>query len=313
MTTPQAAGDILGDLNLRYERAVPLGPRTWYGVGGMAEVLAHPCDIDQLAALMHRCRDTQTPLRVLGSGANLLVRDVGVPGVVVVLDDPAWRRITFDDHHATIHCGAGVDLTRLVAQSARQGLAGLAHLAGIPASVGGAIRMNAGGHTGDTATPLATIDVILDDAAPATLKRRDLSFGYRCSNIPAPLILGACFALQPEDPKALRRAVKDAWTRKRQSQPLADHTAGCSFKNPDPLAQPACVGKGAGQLIDEAGLKGTRIGGAVVSSLHANFIVAEPGAAADDVLAVMDRVAQGVWDRLNVRLDREVVVWPDDA
>ncbi len=300
---------LLKDLNLRHECDVHLGPRTWYGVGGHALIVAHPSSVQQLSALAARCHDASVPVYVLGSGANLLVADQGVQGVVVCLDDPCFENI--DINGSTVTVGAGFNLAKLVLETAKAGLGGLECLAGIPASVGGAVRMNAGGSFGDIGQAIRRVMVCGASGQVYYRDRDDLIFSYRKTNIVARYILEVEFELVREDPDELMRQVKEIFLYKKVSQPLADHSAGCAFKNPtDDAHIPDKKPPTAGQLIDRAGLKGLRIGGAEVSPRHANFIVAHPGCTANDILAVIERVQDQVSKRFGVVLEREVVVWP---
>ena len=190
---------LLTDLGIRHEMDAPLGPLTWYNVGGHAQCLAHPASTAQLSELVSQCRANSIPLRVLGSGANLLVREAGVPGVVIRLDDPAWSQMSVEDNIVTV--GAGYGLMRLVAETARLGLDGLAQVAGIPASIGGAVRMNAGGTYGDVGQAVKRVQVMSATGQVYHRDADDLEFTYRHSNIDAPFILGAEFELTPTDPK----------------------------------------------------------------------------------------------------------------
>ena len=305
--------DLLADLNIRCDLHAPLAPRTWYGVGGPAAILAHPANTQQLAALAQRCHDAGVRTYVLGSGANLLVRDQGVPdGVVVQLDDPHFRQLSIDGRVVTV--GGGYDLAKLVLETAKAGLAGLEPLAGIPATVGGAIRMNAGGAYGEIGPAVRRLEVMSEGGQVFYRDRDDLVFSYRKSNIVARYILTAELELTPDDPDELIKRVKEIFLYKKTTQPLAEHSAGCAFKNP--LLDPESGGterQSAGKLIDMAGLKGHRIGCAVVSDRHANFIFVDrehSNVRADDVLALMDHIQHTVRDRFGVELEREVVVWP---
>lgn len=299
---------LLDDLNLACAFDAPLGPLTWFNVGGHAEALVRPQTPAQLAELTRRCHENQIPLRVMGSGANLLVREQGVPGVVVRLDDDAWSQIAVEG--TTVRVGAGYGLMRLVAETARLGLDGLTHLAGIPASIGGAVRMNAGGKYGDIGQVVSRVQVMSATGQVYYRDADDLEFTYRASNIDAPLILEAEFQMQEDDPKELAKRTKEIYFYKTNSQPMGDKSAGCCFKNPledDPMAQ----GRPAGMLIDQAGLKGHTLGSATVSDVHANFIVADKkDARAEDIYLVMQHVQQVVADKFGVMLEREVVVWP---
>jgi UDP-N-acetylmuramate dehydrogenase len=306
--------DLLADLNVRCEFNVPLAPLTWYGVGGPAAVIAHPANTQQLAAVAQRCHEAGVRTYVLGSGANLLVRDEGVPdGVVVRLDDPHWRDMKIDGNIVTV--GAGYDLSKLVLETAKAGLGGLEALAGIPASVGGAIRMNAGGAYGEIGPTVRRLEVMSEGGQVFYRDRDDLVFTYRKSNIIARYILIAELELTPDDADQLMKQVKEVFLYKKTTQPLAEHSAGCAFKNP--LAEPeggSTQRQSAGKLIDQAGLKGHRIGCAAVSDRHANFIYIDRESTAtpraDDVLALMDHVQATVREHHGVELEREVVVWP---
>ncbi|MAE61096.1 MAG: UDP-N-acetylenolpyruvoylglucosamine reductase [Planctomycetaceae bacterium] len=297
------AGDLVGNLDIRHELNAALGPLTWYGVGGAAEVLAHPGDAHQLSALLRACHESAVPIHVLGRGANLLVADSGVRGVVVQLNAKPFGAIRFEGDD--VIAGGGADLAKVIMSCVRRGLAGLEGLAGVPASVGGALRMNAGGHHATISGAL--VGLVSMDATGRTreLARQDVGFEYRSSDLTDPIIVEARFALSADDPALLRKRVKSIFRDKKASQPLQESSAGCAFKNP-----PAAVSdRPAGRLIDEAGLKGFRIGGAEVSTQHANFVVVHSDGTADDVLHVMAHVQRAVRERFGVDLEREVVVW----
>lgn len=297
--------DLLQGLNIKHAAGAPLGSLTWYRTGGRAAILASPSNAAQLSELTARCREAAVAIRVLGAGANLLVSDAGVDAVVVRLDDPNFKKIEVDAKSGRLTAGAGVDLFKLVPASARAGLDGLVHVAGIPATVGGAVRMNAGGAFGDIGESIKRVQVMSDAGQVYYRDRDDLEFNYRSTNIRAPFILEIEFDLDPDDPAALMKRYKEIYLYKKNSQPMGDKSAGCCFKNPPPE-----VGATAGQLIDRSGLKGYSVGGASVSEVHANFVVAEPGkTTSSEVLAVMQHIEQTVMERFGVALEREVVVW----
>ncbi len=312
--------NLLEDLGICHETDVPIGEKmTWYGVGGPARVLAHPAGVAQLSALAARCHEQGVPVYVLGSGANLLIGDEGVCGMVIKLDAPSFGQIKVDGTKLT--AGPGVDLFKLVLECAKQGLAGLAHVAGIPASVGGAVRMNAGGAFGDIGSTVHKVHVMTENGQTYCRDRDDLVFGYRTTNIIAPYIFDVEFDMDEADPQEVARRVKEIFLYKKSTQPMAENSAGCAFKNPSvPVPgheshdedgpPPPTQRVSAGKLIDDAGLKGYRIGGAEVSQRHANFIFTHTGATAADVIALMDHVQQTVLDHAGVALQREVVVWP---
>jgi UDP-N-acetylmuramate dehydrogenase len=236
---------------------------------------------------------------VLGLGANLLVSDEGVNGAVFRLDHDHWRRVKFDKQVAEV--GAGVDMQKLIIRACRQGLAGIESLAGIPGTVGGGVRMNAGGKFGDIGAVVTRVQVMDADGILFERFKDDLVFEYRSTNISAKFILGATLELDEDDPDRIMKRTKEIWMYKRNTQPLNTKNCGCMFKNPRGLS--------AGALIDQAGLKGMRVGGAEVSDKHANFIVAHPGCSADDVLKLMKIIQEKVYDKHQVQLESEVQVW----
>ncbi len=300
---------IFSDLDVEAALDAPLGTMTWYGIGGRADVLIKPRTVDALVNLVKRCRRTRTPLRVLGKGANLLVADEGVDGIVVSLDTPHFRETSFEDadEGVVLHAMAGADMARVLMETVRRGYEGVAQMAGIPASVGGAIRMNAGGAFGAIGDAVQSVRCLSRAGDEIAHQRAEIAFGYRTTNIPDPSGVCASFALLPTDPIALRQRVKEIFAFKKSTQPLADHSAGCSFKNPyDPEIEKSVS---AGKLIDEAGLKGTTIGGATVSPQHANFITVTPGAKAEHVVKLMEVIRQRVRDVHGIELENEVVIW----
>jgi UDP-N-acetylmuramate dehydrogenase len=305
----QSRSSLFGDLDVEVTADAPLGPMTWYGTGGQADLLLRPRKSDDLAALVKRCRISRTPLRILGAGANLLVADEGVDGIVVKLDQPTFTECKYNPEGEVnaMKAMAGADMAKTLIDAARRGLDGLTQMAGIPATIGGAIRMNAGGAFGCIGDAVRSVTCVTRDGEIVTYPRQEIRFGYRETNIPDPVILSAIFALEPDDPVRVREKVKEIFTFKKSTQPLADHSAGCTFKNPiDPVTEQRVS---AGKLIDEAGLKGMSVGGAAVSTQHANFIVCQPGARADDVLRLLELIKARVFEAAGIELEEEVVIW----
>ncbi|HVX87152.1 MAG TPA: UDP-N-acetylmuramate dehydrogenase [Phycisphaerae bacterium] len=278
---------------------------TWFGVGGPAAYFITPRDVPQLQAIAARLREKEIPIYVLGAGANLLVHDEGVNGAVICLNSPEFKRADVPaaatNGPVTVSAGAGKDVQKLVLECAHAGLSGLECLAGIPGSVGGELRMNAGGAFGDIGSAVHSVTVMDTTGQVFTRLKEDLVFEYRKSNIAAKFILGGSFALTPDDPQRVANKVKEIWMYKKNSQPLADHSAGCIFKNPRGLS--------AGALIDQAGMKGSTVGGAEVSGKHANFITAKKGSKAADILTLIEQVRGRVKDKFDVNLETEVVIW----
>lgn len=274
---------------------------TWFGIGGAADALVAPASLEELRAALEARDPASGPVRTLGDGANLLVDDDGVDGLVVCtsqLGDVRWSE-------SGVTAGAGARLPLLVAEACRRGLSGLEGLGGIPASLGGAVRMNAGGAFGEIG-PLVRRVVALDhDGRAVELSDAELRFGYRRSNLGDLIIAEAELRLGRAEPADLRAKLKQVMEHKKHAQPLGASSAGCVFQNPEVDGRRVS----AGRLIDRAGLKGARAGGAVVSDQHANFIVAEEGAKAADVLALITLVQERVRDALGIELHRELVVW----
>jgi len=283
------------------QRDFPLGKATTFGVGGSAAYFARPRTEDQLREVLVRAEKAGLAIRAMGRGSNLLVRDEGVPGVVVQLDPAGFGRITVEED--LLRAGAAAPLPKVVAEAARAGLAGIECLVGIPGSIGGAVCMNAGGARGDIGQTVERVKVM--DARGQTFHRErdDLLFGYRNSNIVARFILEVELRLMPDAPKAIAALMKKIWIAKKNTQPMNAACAGCIFKNPRGLA--------AGMMIDQAGLKGAAVGGAAVSRKHANYIIVKDKAAkAADVLALIDLVQKAVKERFGVTLEPEIEIWP---
>ncbi len=282
---------------------------TWYAIGGRADLLVRPRSVEALATLLRRCSRSGTPFHVLGSGANLLVADEGVDGVVVKLDHETFTEIRYNAHgdvHA-MKAMAGADMSKTLMDAARRGLEGLSQMAGIPATIGGAIRMNAGGAYGSIGQSVESVTCLTRSGEKVVYPASEVKFDYRGTNIPDPLILSATFSLTPTDPLALRERVKEIFAFKKSTQPLGDNSAGCTFKNPiDPVSGQRVP---AGKLIDDAGLKGLAVGGATVSERHANFIVTRPGASADNVLSLLAQVKKRVFEKHGIELKEEIAVW----
>ncbi len=304
-----SSASLFGDLDVEVVPDAPIGTMTWFGIGGRADLLVVPRSIEALATLVRRCDREGTPLRVLGGGANLLVADEGVDGIVVRLSAPAFREIAYNRTGETrlLRAMGGADLARTLMDATRRGLEGLSQMAGIPGTVGGAIRMNAGGAFGAVGDAVRSVTCITRRGELVNYPAGELRFEYRRTNIPDPVIASATFALEPADPVALRKRVKEIFAYKKSTQPLADHSAGCAFKNPlDPETEERVP---AGRLIDRAGLKECAVGSASVSRHHANFIVTAPGGRADDVLQLLELVRRRVYEHCGIELELEVVVW----
>jgi UDP-N-acetylmuramate dehydrogenase len=281
------------------KRDYPLAGETWLRIGGPAEFLIEPHTVDQLRQVVTACRQARVSMRVLGRGANLLVDDAGVKGAVIRLCQGEFADVRPTD--VGIRAAAGADMGKLVLRCVREGRSGLEALTGIPGSIGGCVRMNAGGVFGDIGNAVESVEVMSADGEVFTRYRGDLAFAYRWTNITAPFILGAEFRLSEDDPHRILKQVKQIWIYKKNTQPLGSRNAGCIFKNPRGLS--------AGALIDRAGLKGKRVGGAHVSLKHANFILADNGTRASDVLKLINVIRETVYKKNEVYLELEIEVW----
>lgn len=289
----------LDDFAGRIEHDAPIGHRTWFRLGGRARYMFKPRDADDLATLVQRARQEDVPVKVLGKGANVLICDDGFDGVVVRLDEGSFRQV---EHRGTqVRVGAGVDLMGFARNCSTQGLSGLECMAGIPATIGGAVKMNAGGRFGDFGSTVTHVQVLRRDGVIEDWTKERVRFGYRHTNLGDAIVLSATLTLRQEDPSQVRRTFDETFAWKLRTQPMSENSAGCIFKNPP--------GHSAGALMDQAGLKGTRCGQARVSHRHANFIVADQGATTRDVLRLIELMRERVRRLFDIELKVEVDIW----
>ena len=310
MTSPTSDinSDLFSEFGSAVEHDYPLARHTWFRVGGNAQFFACPTSVEQLQSIAKRAADANLPVHVLGLGANVLISSAGVPGVVVKLSEEAFRTIEIDrdsdrdGDRALVKVGAGADLQKLLLRTCREGLTGIECMAGIPGTVGGGVRMNAGGKFGDFGASVLDVTVMDDEGNVFSRTRDDLVFDYRQVNIAARYILSATLELAEDDPDACTKRTKEIWMYKKNTQPLNTKSAGCMFKNPRGLS--------AGSLIDRAGLKGLRVGQAEVSDKHANFVVAHPGCTSEDIENLVSEIRSTVLEKHGVTLESEVKRWP---
>jgi UDP-N-acetylmuramate dehydrogenase len=277
----------------------PLADYTWYGLGGNAEYLIAPTTADELQTVIQRCNENDLPIRVLGFGSNLLASDAGVTGAVIKLEGDQFSKMDFDGDCIT--AGAAAGLNKVVLECVRKGLSGLEALTGIPGSVGGAVKMNAGGNFGDIGTSIESVTLMDGEGNIFEKSKPELIFDYRWTNITAKFILSTKIRLVESDKEQMLRMLKEVWIYKKNSQPLNIKNSGCVFKNPRGLS--------AGALIDRAGLKGLQIGAAQVSEKHANFIIAHKECRSSDVQRLIEAVRERVKDKFDVELELELEIW----
>jgi len=283
-------------------RDEPLAKRTTLRVGGPADLYIEPASEEDLAAVLRFCGEHGLPMFVLGRGSNLLVRDGGFRGVVICLAHPHFNRI--EATGSRINCGAGAKLKSVANEARAHGLTGLEFLEGIPGSVGGALRMNAGAMDAWTFDVVESVRFADLDGEVREAVRDKLPVEYRaCPFFRDHIALSAVLKGHPAAREVVAERMKVLSRKRWQSQPAAP-SAGCIFKNPQTIP--------AGKLIDELGLKGARVGGAVVSSEHANFIVTEAGAKAADVLALIEIIQQRARKERGIDLASEVEIVGQD-
>jgi len=287
--------DRLPAVRGRLAEDAPLAPVTWFRVGGAAEVLFRPADADDLATFLAAC-PADIPVTAMGVASNLLVRDGGVPGVVVRFGR-GFAAVTVEGER--IHAGAGA-LDGTVATVARAaGLGGLEFLSGVPGTVGGALRMNAGCYGREVADALVELEAVDRQGRRHRVPAAAAGFGYRHCGLPEDWIfVAATFRGTPDDPAAIAARMAELAGRREATQPIRARTGGSTFANPD--------GDKAWRLIDEAGCRGLRMGGAQVSEKHCNFLVNAGDATAADIEGLGEEVRRRVAARSGIRLAWEI-------
>ncbi len=282
------------------QRDYPLARLTTIRTGGHAELFARPGSLAALEEVLTWADRCALKVGVVGSGSNLLVADEGVSGLVIKLDSEL-SEIELDG--TRLHCGGGARLPAVSARAARAGLSGIEFGVNIPGTVGGAVRMNANAYGGELARALEWADVC---SAAGTERRRpqELGFSYRRSALAeGQVVARACFCLNPAEPGAVKATLADMRRRRREAQPSGIKTFGSTFKNPD---DPRAQGRSAGQLLDAAGCRGLRIGGAGFAEKHANFVENHGDASTADVVAVMAEGRRRVKAAFGIELEAEV-------
>jgi UDP-N-acetylenolpyruvoylglucosamine reductase len=279
-------------------RDEPLGRRTTLRVGGTADLYVEPGSESDLARVLQFCSQRRLPCFVLGRGSNLLVKDSGFRGVVICLVRPALNFVTVNGDR--VQCGAGAKLKAVAYEARRCSLAGLEFLEGIPGSVGGALRMNAGAMGGAIFDRVESVRLMDLQGQAREVLPSDMQVGYRsCLLLKDHVAVSAVLRGEPGVAAEIERRMNEFSQKRWSSQPAAP-SAGCMFKNP--------AGIPAGRLIDELGLKGTRIGGAIVSVEHANFLVNDGSATARDVLDLIEFIRCRARTERGIELEREVEV-----
>lgn len=294
--------------NFAPERIIPRAPMarfTTFRVGGPADVLVNIDSAAEISVALRAARAAGVPVTIIGNGSNLLVRDGGIRGLVMRISQP-MSAITREGD--TLHVQAGATLPAVAGFAQRSGLEGLAPMAGIPGTIGGAVIMNAGAYGGEMSQVVTRVDAIArSDGKPIRFEGRALGFAYRHSAMmdAGVIVTDVTLRLAPGDPDAIARRTEELLVARREKQPLEYPSAGSTFKRPE--------GAFAAKLIDDAGLKGLRIGDAQVSEKHAGFIVNLGSATASDILALMAEVQSRVLAASGITLEPEVRILGEDA
>ena len=273
-----------------------LADLTWFRVGGPAQVLFSPTDEDDLAALL-AALEPSVPVTVIGLGSNLIVRDGGIPGVTIRLGGKPFGSVAVDGD--TIRAGTAIPDMRLAKAAAEAGLDGLAFYRGIPGSVGGALRMNAGAHGGETTDVLIEVRGVDRSGALRTFSHAQMGFSYRHCAAPEDVIFtSALYRGRPGDREKIEAEMERVTAAREAAQPIRERTGGSTFKNPD--------GGKAWQLIDTAGCRGLSVGGAQVSQMHCNFLINRGGATAADIEGLGEEVRRRVRENSGYELHWEI-------
>ena len=270
-------------------------------LGGEAEFFAEPESEADLTALLKHCRKEKIPVRVLGAGSSLLIPEAGVPGVVIALSKPDFCRITVEDLHLT--AGAGARFGQVITHAVSQGLGGIEAFVGMPGSFGGAVRGNAGTvHGGDLGQWVESAKVVNFEGEISVLSKDEITFGCRYSSLDSVVILSATLLLETEESKELAKRMRKLWIIRKSHQPSGEAASVLAFRDP-------ATGPSAGDLIEQVGLKGTRIGGAVISERNAGFITVDAECISDDVLRLIRLVQEQVALHTEIELEPALEIW----
>ena len=276
-----------------------LAPLTALQIGGPAEALVEPRAPAELTAVVARCVKAKVPFRVLGGGGGLLVRDEGVRGVVLRLSAPTFTAVSVEGKR--LRAGCGVSLAATIAEAARHNLVGFESLVGMPGTIGGALRLNAGDRTAEIGQFVRQVEV-LDSRGQAQVREHDdLHFAPGQSSLDEPVLLSAEFELQPDAPATVKKRLLKAWIQHKASQPFSYQPSARLFRNPPGLSAVA--------LIEQAGLVGTRVGGAQVNDRNANYVVVDPGTSARDVINMIELIRTRVADQFRIDLELALSIW----
>ncbi len=277
----------------------PLGPMTWLGIGGPAKYFAEPTSEAELCGFVKSCHENKIPVRIIGGGSNLLIREAGFDGAVVSISASSFAKMEIQG--TRVRCGGGAKLSHLITHTVGAGLAGLEHLVGIPGTVGGALHGNSGTLNGDIGQRVCSARLLRQDGEIEVYEGSRLHFSTRKSSLDQLVILDCEFDLENSDSAILTNRMQSLWIVKRANQPSRTYAGAMAFV--DPLTTSAA------ELIEQVGLRGAAEGSVQLSSAYANFLIAGPGATSDQVLALTDRVRNAVYRQTGVQLQLHLKVW----
>lgn len=287
---------------MKFKRDQKLSDYTTIGIGGAVPAVYLPETEAELVTLLRKFSDEKTHYRILGNGSNVLADDRGIREIVV-----CTRRMEriFQAENELVTVDAGYPMAQLAYQTASKGLSGLEFAVGIPGSIGGVVRMNAGAHQHTISEVVHSVCLICEGGRIVQVNQQELRFTYRSSAIPKDAIISTVtLKLHPDSSKRIHDQIRKNNEERISTQPLREKSAGCIFKNPS--------GNSAGKLIEDSGLKGFQIGGAAVSDIHANFIINKKNASFHDALKLIDHIKRTVKEKQGVQLQEEVVIWRNE-
>ena len=282
-----------------FRHDVPLQKYTSFRTGGAAEIFVEPLGTSELKKVLQFCKDEQKKVFIFGKGTNLLVGDNGVKGVVIHLGGINFKNVERDGRY--VLSGAGVSLSKLIRAVALSGFGGLEVLAGIPGTVGGAVMMNAGGKYGVISDTISSLTTMSFDGSIIKHMRGDVEFEYRGCNLSKQMVIEVEFHLNESKIEVVLEKMDEIYNEKQEKQPLGTLNAGSIFKNTPQYK--------AAELIDKASLKGLKVGGAIVSEKHANFIVNTGNATSTDILELIKIIKKTIKQKYNVSLEEEIHIW----
>jgi UDP-N-acetylmuramate dehydrogenase len=277
----------------------PLAPYTHLKIGGPAEFFVQPRTVEELQSVLKYCKKEKIPLRMLGGGFNLLIRDDPIAGAVMRLTGTAFSSI--EAHGNILRAAGGASLFELIRIAVQGHYTGLETLVGIRGTVGGSVRCNVGDRSGEIGSSVRRVAVLTEDGVEQIRSREELSFGDHSSDLDEPVILWVEFGLEQGQPDAILKRMKRAWIIRKSSEPLSFQLAVRLFHNP--------VGQTAAKLIERAGLTKTRVGSAEISERNGNYAIAHPGTTAKDLLKLVELVKQRVQQGNGITLQQELHVW----